>query len=374
MPHSVWAEIDLAAVRSNIHEIRAHVGLRTDVMAVVKANAYGHGMNEVARAAIAAGVNWLGVATVAEALDLRRVFPDIAVCTLAPFDRGDAEAIVSARITPLVGDLEGARALALAAQRVRGGARVHIEVDTGLGRSGVAPEGAARLAGLIARMPAIQITGMATHFPDCEGDAAGTRRQLAAFLQATRDVGSAHEPIKPLHCASSGAIVQFPETHLDLVRPGLLTYGIMPSGVSAATSLAVRPALALKSRIVLLRRLPAGHAVGYGGTHVLARSSLVATVSVGYGDGYPRALGNRGFVLIDGQRAPVIGRVNMDVITVDVSDIPKAEVGSDVALIGRQGQDGITVNDVARWSDTIPHEVTTRLMPRTPRVYLNVQS
>lgn len=370
MSPRVWAEVDLAAVRHNLKEIRAHVGLRVAVMPVVKADAYGHGAAEVARAATMAGCDWLGVATVAEGADLRQRVPGASIALLAPFLPDEAEEIVRLRLTPLVSDLDGARALALAGQRGRTAARVHLEVDTGMGRSGALPGDVARLATHLGRMGSIVATGIATHFPCAETDPEATRRQLATLLKATAEVRATDTTLQLVHCASSAALLLYPESRLDMVRPGLLVYGIVPPVPPAVPVPPVRRALTLKTRIVLVRQLPVGATVSYGATRILDRPTRVATLPVGYGDGYPRALGNVGRVLVGGRSAPILGRICMDMTLADVTDIPGAEVGSEVVLIGTQGEAAIGVEEIARTTDTTEHDVTTRLTPRVPRRYL----
>jgi len=369
MTSRVWAEIDLSAIRQNIDAIRALVGPRVDLMPVVKADAYGHGMREVARAALKAGAEWLGVASVAEGVTLRPLLPDANICVFAPFDPADAEEIACHRLTPFLSNLDGARALSRAAQRLRTSVHVHLEADTGMGRSGVLPDQVAQVAEQVARMPCIHLTGLATHFPSAEDDPAFTARQLETLNQARKKVEAAGAPLRYVHCASSAAILRYPESRLNLVRPGLLLYGILPAVPPETPIPDLRPALTLKTRVVLIRSLPAGHPISYQRTHTLARASRIATLPVGYGDGYPRALGNAGHALLCGRRAPIVGRVCMDVTLADVTDIPEAAVGSEVVLIGAQGQAQIRVEEIARLIGTTEHDVTTRLTPRVPRIY-----
>lgn len=369
MSQRVIAEVDLGAIRHNLAAIRARIGVRTDVMAVVKADAYGHGAPEVARAALEAGAEWLGVASVAEGAALRVEFPGVNICVLAPFSPDEAEEIAVRRLTPLVSDLDGARALSRAAHKARGSARVHIEVDTGMGRSGALPETVVRLAEYMNRMPAMLITGMATHFPCAESDPDLTRQQLATFLKTADAVRAADTLLNYLHCASSAAILRYPQAHLNLVRPGLLLYGLLPNVPEDTPPLDVRPALTLRTHVALVRGLPAGKSLSYGQTFTLDRPARIATIPVGYGDGYPRRLSNRGHVLIGGRRAPIVGRVCMDVTLVDVTDLPDARVGDEVVLIGAQGEDRITAEEMARAIDTTEHEITTCLTRRVPRVY-----
>jgi alanine racemase len=369
MESRVWAEIDLATVRHNVNAIRAHVGLRVDVMPVVKADGYGHGAAEVARAALEAGAEWLGVATVAEGVDLRALFPAAKICVFAPFQREECPEIVLNRLIPFLSDLEQARALSQTAQRLRAGAQVHLEVDTGMGRSGVLPEQAAQLANWIARMPAILITGLSTHFPSADEDPHFTLQQLRIFHQVRAAVEATDTRLSPVHCANSAALLRYPASRLDLVRPGLLTYGILPPVPPDTPIPPVRPALTLKTRIALVRKLPQGHTISYGRTYALPHPGRIATLPVGYGDGYPRALSNVGHVLVCGRKVPIVGRICMDVTMIDISNVPEAHAGAEVVLVGKQDEQEIRVEEIARLTQTTAHDVTTRLTARVPRIY-----
>ena len=370
MKPRVWAEVDLSAIRQNVDAIRAHVGLRVDVMPIVKADAYGHGAVEVARAALSAGSEWLGVASAAEGAALRKTLTNGSICLLSPFEPEDAEEIVANRLTASISDLEGAKALSVAAQKQRTGARVHLKVDTGMGRQGALPEQADRIAAIVGRMPSIMITGLFTHFACADDDPEFTAHQLSVFEQVRQRVAATDTLVKPSHCAASSALLRYPQSRLDLVRPGLLIYGIEPPVPKEVSIPPLRPALSLKARVVQVRTLPAGHGVSYGRTHILTRPSRLAVLPVGYGDGYPRALGNVGRVLINGASAPIVGRVCMDLTLVDVTDIPGVNVGTEAVLIGRQGSEKIRVEEIARLIQTTEHDVTTRLTPRVPRIYV----
>lgn len=374
MEDRVVAEIDLGVIRQNVAELRAHVGLRVDVMAVVKADAYGHGALDVARVAQEAGVEWYGVATVEEGVALRKVLSRPNIAVFSPFAHSDAEEIVLNHLTPFVGDLESAQVLSHAAQKLRAGARIHLEVDTGMGRSGLLPDAASRVSAQIARMSSILVTGMCTHFPSAEDDPEFTAQQLAMFLRTAEAVRATDTVLPHLHCANSAALLQYPASRLNMVRPGLLIYGIIPPVSDGIALPALAPALTLKARISQIRALPAGHTIGYGRTHKLSRSSRVATLAVGYGDGYPRALGNRGHVLIAGKRAPILGRVCMDVTIVDVTDIPQVQIGDQATLIGSQGLQRITVEEIARLTGATEHDVVLRLTQRVRKVHTDCRS
>lgn len=371
MGKRVWAEIDLAAIRHNIGEIRGLVGPRVAIMPVVKANAYGHGLPEITRSAVSAGIDWLGVATVSEGLAVREQFPHVNILDLTPPQSDEAEAIILHGLTSMIGTVEAARVLAQTAQRLRAGAKVHLDVDTGMGRSGVLPHQAGHLARLVGMMPSIDLIGIASHFASADLDPVATARQLASFQEARESVEAEGARLLFYHTANSAALLQFPATRLNLVRTGLSIYGLMPR-LQAGTALPpLQPALTLKTRIALIRDLPAGHPISYHSTHRLERPSRVATLPVGYGDGYPRALSGVGGVLVAGRRAPILGRVCMDMTVVDVTDLPEAREGSEVVLIGAQGDARISAEEIATAIDTTVHDITTRLSARVERVYLH---
>lgn len=368
--HRVQAEIDLSAIRHNMQLICSLMELRGCVMPVVKANAYGHGAAEVARVLYTAGAEWLAVATVEEGVSLRKLLPSASICLLSPFSYDLAEEIIVNRLTPVVGDLEAARALSRTAQRLRTGIKIHVELDTGMGRSGFLPDMAVKHCEIISRMTSVVITGLCTHFPSAEDDPEFTRAQISAFLMIKKQVEAADILLIHQHCANSAALLRYPESRMNMVRPGLLTYGIHPDIPAEFRIPDLRPALTLKSFIAQVRLLPAGHSISYGRTYTLSEPRRIATVPVGYGDGYPREMGNAGCALVAGRRVPVAGRVCMDMLNLDVTEVPDASTGMEVVLIGAQGEERITVEEIARIIQTTQHEITTSLTARVPRVYL----
>ncbi len=367
MPHRAWAEVDAAAIASNVSAVRALVG-PAGVMAVVKADAYGHGVEVGANAAVAGGASWLGVATVDEGVQLRHLGFDLPISVFAPADSDEAEEIVHSRLTPFVGGARLLEALHRAASQRDAVVEVHVEIDTGMGRSGVLPRDLDGFLDAAGGLPGVHITGAATHFPSAEDDVEFTRRQISSFSTACDRIRAATGRPLVRHCANSAGLLLYPEARMSLVRAGLLIYGIVPALGSPDAIPLVRPALALKSRVTLVRDLPSGHNVSYGQTYSLERPSRIATVSIGYGDGYPRRTSNRGVVLIAGNRAPILGRVCMDVIAVDVTDVPSIAEGDEAVMIGQQDGEVIRAEEVARWAETTEHDVTTRLLPRVPRV------
>ncbi len=369
-----WAEIDLDAVQSNVRGIRALLGQERNLLAVVKANAYGHGILQTSKAAIVAGAKWLGVATAAEGRYLRDagvVAPIALICAPCPME---AEAILGNNLVPAIGDRFILQALAQAASRLRiprSAASIHLEIDTGCGRSGFMPEEAVE-AWRFAMEQGLKINGLATHFADADGSEEDfTLEQWRKFARTRRQLESAGASFDWIHAGNSAATLRIPTLDCNLVRPGLLIYGISPPlPGSSPLALKLRPALSLKARVATVRNLPAGHNISYGLTCALARQSRVATVLIGYGDGYQRRLSNQGEMLVRGRRVPILGRVCMDQTMVDVTDLPEVFPGEIATCIGEDGQEKITVEEIARKIGTTDHEITTTLTSRLPRVYV----
>lgn len=384
--HRAWAEIDLNAIQHNVTCVRQHIGAQAAVMAMVKADAYGHGLLPVARAALQASAAWLGVATVAEGIALRKAGVGEPIALLCAFAPGEAEAILHYRLTPVLGDASLLQALLTARKRAAGpksgrsagerasACEVHLEIETGMGRAGALPEEAVALW-REATGNGLRVTGLCTHFADADGeDEALTRQQEERFRKALRLLETAGARFDLIHLSNSAATWRGYGLPAGLVRPGLLLYGIRPPHCEpesdhAAPLNALRPALTLKARIASVRELPQGHTISYGATYVLSRRSRVATVLIGYGDGYPRRLSNRGAMLVCGELAPILGRVCMDQTVVDVTDIPGVTAGDEVVCIGKQGARCLTVETLARQIEATEHELTTALTARIPRLY-----
>ena len=366
------AEVDLAAVADNVTLACRMAGPGTAVMAVVKADAYGHGAAPVARVAIRTGVSWLGVASPEEALPLRAAGIRAPILVLGPIAPEQADLVAASALDQCVSDPAQAEALDRAA-RARGRVlSVHLKVDTGMGRVGVAPGQVRATAEKIRALPCVRLRGLMTHFADAEAeDPAFAREQLRRFAEAEAGLRQAgiDRPIR--HAANSAALLCLPEARLDLVRPGIMLYGYHPGGRHRSDKPGLRPSLRFRTAISQLAAVPRGASVSYGRTFVAPRDLVVATLPVGYADGWGRLLSNRGQVLIRGRRTPVIGRVCMDMTMVDVTTLPEVRVGDEAVLIGRQGEEEITADEVAEAQGTISYEVLCRIGPRVPRVYLS---
>ena len=369
-----WVEVDLAAYRHNLREVARHTGTR--VLAVVKANGYGHGMAPVARAAVEAGAAYLGVALVAEGVRLRqeevgasRGGSPIPILVMGAALAAQAEAIAAHRLAQVVTRPELAAALQEAGTRRGVRVPVHVKVDTGMGRVGVAPGEALRFCRWVARHSHLRLEGVMTHFATSdEEDISYSLEQLRVFRELAPALRAEFGPGLLLHTANSGAITRMPDSWLDMVRPGLVSYGISPS--PEPIPLDLRPCLALRGRITQVREFPAGQRVSYGGIFTTRRPTVLGTLPIGYADGYRRALSNRGEALVRGRRAPLRGRVCMDQLVLDLTDLPGARVGDVATLIGADGADRITAWDLGQAIPTIVDEVLVGLGERLPRFYV----
>jgi len=365
-----WAEIDLDAIAHNAAVLKARARARAELMVAVKANAYGHGAVPVSRAALEGGATRLAVHRVEEGIELRRAGIAAPILIMGYSLPAQSEQVVQWDLTPTVNSQPQAEALSRAA--VARGKRlpVHVKVDTGMGRYGLLPEEVVDFWRYLSTLPGLFLEGLYTHFATADSaDKRVTRRQFATFMEVVRALETAGFTIPLKHVANSAATLDLPEMALDMVRCGIALYGLRPSD-EVEPAVPLLPALALKSRVARVRTLPTGHGISYGHTYVTTRPTRVALVPVGYGDGYHRLLSNRGAVLIHGRRAPILGRVCMDQFVVDVSHIPDVRLHDEVVLIGQQGEERITAEEVARWAETINYEVTTSLLPRVTRVYL----
>jgi len=360
-----WAEIDLTALRHNVAAARGQLEARVKVMAVVKANAYGHGLGPVARA-LDGHVEMFGVANVAEGEELRTHVPGAPVFILGPALPEERQRIVAGRFVPSISTIKEARAYAALA-----GAEplaVHLLIDTGMGRVGILESESVAAAPEILALRGLAVTGLTSHLPVADEDDAFTREQLSRFHQIVgqlRTLGLA-QPV--VHIENSAGIIAYPMQAGDLVRAGLMIYGSSPLPEFQPK---LRPVMTWKARITLVRNMPAGHGISYGRTFITKVPTRVATLAVGYADGYQRHLSNRGAeVLIRGHRCSVLGRVTMDQILADVTALPQVEEGDEAVLMGRQGEEEILAAELAQKAGTIPWEIFTGVGRRVERVYL----
>ncbi len=355
-----WAEIDLAALRHNAQVARERLGPETALLAVVKANAYGHGMVEVARA-LREEAELFGVANLPEALELRTSGIAHPILILGPALLEERAAIKEHEFIASVSSAAEARAFAGHA------AGINFAVDTGMGRMGCWQDEAMAELEEIARIPGLVLHSVSTHLPVADEDAAFTEEELGRFQELVRQMRQRVPGKYRVHVLLSAGILGFAGHRFEIARAGLMLYGCAPLPNEQPF---LRPVLSLKARVALLRELPAGRDVSYGRTFTTARRTRVATVSAGYADGYPRALSNRQTaLLIGGQRCPLLGRVTMDLLMADVTEVPQVSLGEEVVLIGRQGAEEIMVAEVAQRAGTIPWEIFTGIGSRVRRVY-----
>jgi alanine racemase len=364
-----WAEIDLDAIDYNVKAYKRHIGERVKLIAVVKANAYGHGALPVAGAALAAGAEMLAVHRAIEGAELRRSGVQAPILIMGYTPPDGADLIVQQRLTPSLITYDFAQALSGRACALGARLPVHIKIDTGMSRYGLMPEEVLDFLQGMAGLPGIQLEGLFTHFATADwADPTFVRQQLAIFNQVRQAAQQAGFTFPLVHAANSAATMKLPEAHFDAVRPGIALYGLDPSSEWPPV-FEIHPALTLKSKVSRVRTLPAGAGVSYSRTYITPRPTLAALVPVGYGDGYHRLLSNQGQVLIRGRRARLIGRVCMDQFVVDASDIPDLQQDDEVVLVGRQGGEQIRAEEVGALAGTINYEVTTSLLPRGARAY-----
>jgi alanine racemase len=358
------AEVDLEAIRRNVRTLKPR---SAELMAVVKANGYGHGDVAVATAALDAGATWLGVALVEEGIRLREAGLGAPILLLTEFPPGGEKDAMAADLTPTVYTEAGLAALAEAGSALGRAPGVHVKVDTGMHRVGLRPDRAVAFCTDVLER-GLGLDGVWTHFARSEEiDEPTTARQLAAFHTVMADLESAGISLRYRHAANTGAAIAVPESHLDLVRVGIGLYGL-PPGTAVSDRVELAPAMSLRSRVSLVQRLEAGEAVSYGHRYRIERPSAIATVPVGYADGYPRALSDAGRVLIRGRRYPVAGTITMDQLMVDCGQDP-VEPGDEVVLFGRQGTEEISAAEVADRTGTIAYEIVCGVSERVPREY-----
>ncbi len=364
-----YATVDLSALTHNLTQLRHLLSPGCEIMAVVKANAYGHGAVEVSRSLMTQGVARAAVVSLDEGLALRAAGITIPIVILGPLFPEQIQDLVAHRLTPVISDRSLLPALARVTDSLPDAYPIHLKVETGMGRLGLATD---ELLGLIdaGRLPAsLQIEGLMTHFADSDGPTTSqTEHQLTLFQKAVTELTARGLSIPLIHAANSGAAVRYPRSHYSLIRPGIMLYGYhtLPASVPAPD---LKPVLTLRSCIAQMRTIQTGGTISYNATFVAKRPTRVAVLPIGYADGLNRRLSNRGEVLVHGRRAKIIGLVCMDMVMIDVTEIPEAAVGDEVVVIGRQGNDQITAADLAEWTGTIAYETLCAIGPRVPRRY-----
>jgi len=357
--HDTFAEISLKALSHNLEVVRKKTGNK-NILAVVKANAYGHGAEEISKHLVKKGITHLGVAFTGEAIQLREA--GVKAPILVFFDRNHIKECFEYDLTPVVFDLNTAKKFSSEAVRRNRILPIHIKVDTGMGRMGFTLDKAHTAIYKITGLKNMRLEGLMSHFSDADlHDKEFANLQLKRFLSLRKELKRNGVTFNFYHIANSAAVLTMPGAHLNMVRPGIMLYGYGDDDL--------KPVLSLKSKVLMLKRVPAGTPISYARTFVTKRMSTIATIPVGYADGYNRKLSNRGEVLINGNRTPVIGRVCMDTIMADVTGLRGVRLDSEVILIGSQERENITAADIADRTETIPYEVLTSIGQRVKRVY-----
>ncbi len=366
-----WAEIDLSAIAYNMKQLRRAAAPGARVMGVVKANAYGHGAVPVSKTILNNGADYLGVAILDEARELRQAGINAPVQILGYTPCDQAEEAVSLDIAQTVYSREGAEAISRAAVKLGKQAKIHIKVDTGMGRLGFpADENSVDEIIKAAALPGIAVEGLMTHFSVADtADKEYTYHQYRLFTGVISRLKEQGFPDVIKHAANSAAIIDLPGVHLDMVRAGISIYGLKPSKEVQADKLDLKPALSLKAKVAHVKTVPAGTSISYGRTFITRDETRVATIPVGYADGYSRLLSNKAHVLAHGTRVPVIGIVCMDQFIIDVSEAPGIRTGDTVTLIGREGGQSITADELADLIGTINYEIVCMISSRVPRMY-----
>ncbi|MBN2352155.1 MAG: alanine racemase [Spirochaetales bacterium] len=364
------AVIRLDNLRHNIRALRELLRPGVKICMAVKADAYGHGAVAVSKAVLSEGIESLGVATVEEGVELRAAGMTAPILLLGLFFPEEAEAVVENDITPFAADARGIESLDRAAGRAGKRAPVHLKVDTGMGRIGCRPEEAAALAALVRDSRRLRLEGLATHFPAADtADGTFTAEQVRVLDDLRSAIKGLGIDLPYVHAANSGALIDKPDSHFNLVRPGIMLYGYYPSAEQERT-IPLKPVMELKTRISFLKKVPAGAGISYGLTYTAPRDTFIATLPVGYGDGYSRLLSNRGRVLVGGKPCPIAGRVCMDQTMIDLGPETQAKPGDEAVLFG-DVSGGPDAEEIARLMGTIPYEVTCLITKRVPRIYVD---
>ena len=361
-------EVDLGALEFNYRQIQKRIPEGVKLLAVVKADAYGHGAIPVSLKLEKLGVEYLGVAIPEEGVELRRGGVKAPILVLGGIFGREVDQIFRFRLTPVIFRKDSLKLLSREAERRRRKVKVHLKVDTGMGRLGVPLSAWPDFLKEVKRFPKIEIEGILSHFSMLDAEKDLTQNQWGAFQRAVTIAQEMGISCQYLHMASSATLTTFPGYSAKLVRPGIMLYGSYPSP-KFQSLIPLKPVMTLKTRIHFLKSVPPGTRISYGGTFKTKRESLIATLPIGYADGYSHHLSNHGEVLIHGKRAPVVGKVCMDFIMVDVTDIPRVSVGDEVILMGRQGREQITAEEIAEKINSISYEVLCLIGKRVPRVY-----
>lgn len=360
-----WAEVNLGNLKHNFEQIKKRLKPQTRIMTTVKADAYGHGLIPVSRKLVSCGVDFLGVASIDEGIKLREKGIGLPVLILGLILKKDIAPLFTYRLTPTVCDKDLSYALNKKARSLGRKVNLHIKVDTGMGRIGVLPQDTLELVKYIHKLKFLNIEGIFTHFPFADMNKDFTLYQIDLFNKLVSRLDSEGINIPLVHSANSMAVIDYKNSHFNMVRPGLVIYGLYPK---QNLKINLNPVLTLKTRVIFVKKVPKGYGISYGHDYVTKRATTIVTLPIGYGDGYPRNLSNQAPVLIRGRRFKVTGKICMDQMMVDVGNFG-VKVGDEVVLIGSQAKNKITAEELASLSGTIPYEIVCGLGSRIPRLY-----
>lgn len=363
------AEIHLGAITKNVQRIRERVH-PAEVMAVVKADAYGHGAIPVAQAALSAGATQLAVALLEEGRELRRAQITAPILVFGGFFEKQIDGFIANDLQFTLYDLRLAEIMARRAQALGRVAQAHVKIDTGMGRVGLLPNEAIETILAMAKLPNLELVGLCTHFASSDSrDKTYAHRQLELFKSIVQQLTNYDLHFKYLHAANSGAILDLPQSYFNLVRPGVMMYGYYPSRETSA-SIPLEPAMTLRTKVLHVKHVPAETFISYNSLFQTRAATTIATLPLGYADGLPRRLSNNFEVLVRGKRCPLVGRVCMDQVMIDLGDMKNVQIGEDVVLLGKQGDEEISIYDWCRRLETIPYEVTCGISKRVARIYV----
>ncbi len=373
------AYVNLSSFRNNFRLIKNIVGNQTKVMAVVKADAYGHGAIECSKTAVNAGADLLGVGVIGEGIELRKQGFELPILVLGGVFNEEIPDLLNYRLATTISNSSIAQSISKHALKSGHPAYIHLKIDTGMSRMGVTMNNYMELLKQTTSLPGLQLQGISTHFATADiEDPEYTLKQLALFETALEGFKQMGRSLPLVHCANSSAILQYPQTWKDMIRPGLALYGALPSPnltskLNALVSIeenTLTPVMEWKSKIILLKSVSKGTSLGYGRQFIAQRDSLIATLPVGYADGLPRVLSNKMEVIIRGKKAPQVGAICMDFCLIDVSEIPEVKEEDEAVIIGKQGENKISVEEVSKLAQTIPYEILCSIGKRVPRIYI----
>ncbi len=373
------AYVNLSSFQNNLRLIKNIVGKKTKIMAVVKADAYGHGAVECSKAAIEAGADLLGVGVIGEGIELRKHGIELPILVLGGVFIEEIPDLLHYRLETTISNSSTAQSLSKHAEKIGSLAKVHLKIDTGMSRIGATMDDYMQLLKETTSLPGLQLQGICTHFATADTeDPEYTLKQLSLFENALKIFKQTGRPLPLIHCANSSAILQYPQTWKDMIRPGLALYGALPSpnlenklnSLIPAGEDTLAPVMEWKSKIILLKHVSKGTSIGYGRHFIAQRDSLIATLPVGYADGLPRILSNKMEIIVRGKKAPQVGTICMDFCLIDVSDITEAKEEDDVVIIGKQGKNAISAEEVSKLAQTIPYEILCTIGKRVPRIYI----